>query len=276
MHVTRPSDLNTLDLRKSFTISKFTKDGSRILVNLALIVLAWLLLLPLETSVYFGGKIKNKAMAFKKLTPRQKDICLVLEAAVDHNGAFKKSPVTFEFGLKDHMKVITKKVACLADIEEAISHQARADRIKMLWIRAHGEPQFLELNVYFSLDQNTLNLTNAQRLEKALALLNPQAAIVLESCEAGKEEGKAPCIASKIAELTTGRKVFASQAIACNECYHLLQIDPVQVLIVSPTVYENQYLEIFKNFLSSYFANCFGLNLFPWHVTRTYQVTPKK
>jgi hypothetical protein len=135
------------------------------------------------------------------------DLVLVLEASYDHNGSFSINQKSRFKKLEKMHQVAFKKVSNIDDIKESII-QARAqnNRIKSIWIRAHGCPQGMLLGKEHSLDINNVHLLRDQ-----LSQLSPNTSIVLDSCStAGKNPTGQRNIAQRIATYARGCDVFGA------------------------------------------------------------------
>ncbi|QLH37468.1 MAG: DUF4347 domain-containing protein [Parachlamydiaceae bacterium] len=72
----------------------------------------------------------------------------------------------------------------LKDIQDQIDKvQKQNNKIKAIWIRAHGSPTSL------CLDKNSyLNLSNISQLSPSLNKMEPEGSIILDSCSTGREK----------------------------------------------------------------------------------------
>lgn len=143
------------------------------------------------------------------------NIVLVLTAKKDHNGALSIPDfgTTIKLHSQKNMKIVYRKVGSIEDCNRAIVEmKSRNNRIKGLWLNAHGDPRGFDLGKPRSnMNHMVLNYRhfgNAQILQ--LAHLEPDAAIILRSCSTGHVDQKgASCVAQTIATLAPNRKVFA-------------------------------------------------------------------
>lgn len=157
-----------------------------------------------------------------------KDVILILSASGDHNGAFGILNSTSISALKKQTKytVICKTIDSVEQLDEVVSQIAtqQNNRIRSLWIRAHGHPGGFSLS-----DQTPTNIKTPdicelncgthmfamfspvnRLLTNSISLLSKDATIVLESCSTGKPlPNRQLNIAQKISALAGGRKVFA-------------------------------------------------------------------
>ena len=165
---------------------------------------------------------KGRTSLYKKAHPintvQNKEIALVLEATDDHNDAFKfQMPIQLE----KKYPLAFKNISNINQFSEAIDESIQQNnKIKVLWIRAHGSPQSMTLgkadneNEYLAIAGiagKRISIFNVQQLEESLKKLDPQAVIVLQSCATAKQiKNGWENIAQKIARIAEGRKVICA------------------------------------------------------------------
>ena len=147
------------------------------------------------------------------------------------------------------------------------------NKIKALWVRAHGTPLAISLSRYAEINVAPPGqfdqIFGIERIRKArmflqdqLKKLEPDAPVVLESCYTGqKMEDNKENIAQFIANVAGGRKVYAPsrEAIPINKS-----------MTYTP---EQGFKVIIKSFQSStYFAkgSCLGRICAVWHAFRNH------
>jgi hypothetical protein len=164
---------------------------------------------------------------------KNSDIILILIAKTDHNGAFKTDDLNNLFKLhnQNRYKVIYREVSTISDIYSTIKtlKNDQNNRIKGLWIQAHGNPRGFLLNEKqkggFIINTSSFNPTsyqfksngngNVEELTVALTLLEKNAVILLDSCSTGRIDTSQDnrSIAQTIASLAPGRTVIAPTTI---------------------------------------------------------------
>lgn len=173
-------------------------------------VISFSLLNPSLTSCFFFLDIKNALFAqFKKNHAAEKvansEVVLVLEANHDHNRIFQEDQRALFKKIKQRYALAYEKISNLKDIQDQIDKvQKQNNKIKAIWIRAHGSPTSL------CLDKNSyLNLSNISQLSPSLNKMEPEGSIILDSCSTGREKNFLN-IAQAIAFFAQGRTVIAS------------------------------------------------------------------
>lgn len=150
-----------------------------------------------------------------------KDVILIISSSCDETRA---SSLFNPIGLskltnQKEYTIICKKVDSFYELHEVVREVANRqnNRIRSLWIRAHGCPLSLSLSSgsdqasVFCVDDcsDEVGLT-ARQWKKSLSLLSKEGTIILESCSTGKiaPNGRSN-MARVIAAMAGGRKVFA-------------------------------------------------------------------
>jgi hypothetical protein len=169
-----------------------------------------------------------------------KEIILILKGEDDHNGALSHCP---EEILLERYPLAMRKVSKLIEISQAIEDAvSRGNIIKGLFIHAHGSSENIYLGSYNKAimaaklekferimtnrslnDQERaecrqcfdqilslwLHKENVDQLESSLQKLDPQALIILGSCQTAGVSNQGENIAQRIAKYANGRKVIA-------------------------------------------------------------------
>lgn len=153
------------------------------------------------------------------------DVVLILIAKHDMNGALSVPKPLTTFRLHNHKttKIVYKEVSQIEDITSAINDlKTRSNRIKGLWINAHGTSCGFRLDQHETVSncnypmaqlfpgEARLGKGNAFQLRDALHKLEKDAVIALTSCSTayiGSEGHRS--IAQTFATLAPGRLVYA-------------------------------------------------------------------
>lgn len=192
-------------------INKFAESIKEALPTVAKYTLGLFNLFLLH--VYDGKKITNS------------DVVVVLIAKDDHNGSLSipRFPTIFRLHNQSHSKIIYKEMGSIDDVNAAITQvKDQNNRIKGLWINAHGAPQgiflgkeianynHIVMNYNKKVDGKSIGSGNAKKLAAGLKKLENDCVIILDSCSTGKLDGHGnPSIAQTIAKLAPHRKVYA-------------------------------------------------------------------
>lgn len=148
----------------------------------------------------------------------KKDILLMFTAKNDHNGALKSCSALSVLNSQNKYEVVCKEISSINEINETIKQMKdQKNRIRVLWISAHGHPHEISLGEETTTNDayDISNYNHAIRdfldpLKKGFSLLEKNATIVLSSCSTGViNEDDVPNIAQSIASLCPGRRVFA-------------------------------------------------------------------
>lgn len=138
------------------------------------------------------------------------EIGLILEAE-DPQGSFKGKYEKIYIAKKLReagLLPIFRKISNMEDIQRDINYMTERDnRIKVLWLRAHGSSSAITLN--FS-QPNLICSTTLKRLQEGWEKLPQDSTIVLQSCSTAKRQAGIMPIAEKIALALPGRTVFAA------------------------------------------------------------------
>jgi hypothetical protein len=150
-----------------------------------------------------------------------KDVILIISSSCDETRASSFfNPLSLS-KLKNQNKytIICKKVDSFYELHEVVREVANRqnNRIRSLWIRAHGSPLSLSLSsrshqdsVFWVDDCSDEAGLTARQWKKSLSLLSKDASIVLESCSTGEIAPKGRSnVARVLAAMAGGRKVFA-------------------------------------------------------------------
>lgn len=149
---------------------------------------------------------------------RDSDVVLVLYAKHDWNGAsFIPHPLA-QLKIHSHKKieVIYKEVSSIADIHDTVKKiKDQNNRIRNLWINAHGNSDVIVLD-----DTNFLHNGTVNELRPALDSLEKGASIILQCCKTGYIDSDSfTNIAQSIATTAPHTKVFAPlHSIAAINC----------------------------------------------------------
>ncbi len=164
--------------------------------------LGWVLLMFDITQSLFDQFKKNHTI--EKV--RNKDVVLVLEAKLDHNDAFQMDQRTEFQKLEKKYAIAYEKVSNLEDIAESTNRVLMGNnRIKAIWLRAHGNPTGMTFS-----ENSHLTVNNVSLLKHHFRQINPDGYFILDSCSTGGENPYGnENIAQEIASLVKGRTVIA-------------------------------------------------------------------
>ena len=178
---------------------------------------------------------------FRREGMQNEDVIVVLIAKDDHNGALLL-PGEHWWMRNRPEKMIIREVSKIADINRELSNIAgQGNRIKGLWIKAHGQPNGMALGTNGRIENSgnrsssvipvhirhlfpALNqpiekgTAHATHLKDGLAKLEPGAPIILISCSAGHRTGAInnKPVAQCIAEAAPGHVVIAAKEVLCG------------------------------------------------------------
>lgn len=154
------------------------------------------------------------------------DVVLVLEAKHDHNGAFQQDQRKEFREVEKKYAIAYKKVSNIVEIAESIDKVLeRNNRIKAIWIRAHGNPQSMSLD-----KDKHLTIENVFHLKNLFRQIDPNGYIILDSCSTGGKNRNGDLnIAKKIAQLAPGRTVIASSQDTTSLSLKLGKGNPLNV-----------------------------------------------
>ena len=241
----------------------------------AVAVLFLIVIMPFAVTIWVYRKIKAVGRELKYFCTGARDVALVIQAIDDHNGAFNSR--AFALGrLRKRYLHIDRFAGKITDVIDAINSISPKDRIKVLWLRAHGQPQAIQLgqtafeNDSCVFDDNWLHFGNIERLREPLKKLTPDASIVLECCSSGLSEAGVACIAKKIAALTPGRTVHAVTKPR-SFWQASISFDPLSIH-VPPYPDFNRPVTHLKNFICYTLHYLLGINASMSEVTVAYRV----
>ena len=132
---------------------------------------------------------------------------MILEAQDDHNGAFQQDQRNLFNQIQKKYAIAYEKVSDIEDIAESINRVLQNNnKIKAIWLRAHGNPQGICLDKHSWLD-----IHNVALLKHHFRQIDPNGFIILDACSTGGKPSRGSLnIAHKIARVVEGRTVIAS------------------------------------------------------------------
>lgn len=158
------------------------------------------------------------------------NIMVVVVPTSDHNKAFSGvTPViTYKLHNQNYNKIVYAKCSSVEDLNSfLIQMKKQNNRIKGLWIKAHGLPYGFQLGEkeagkqtcvvnYKDADTNK-RINNSKEFSKVLKKLQPNSPIVLDSCLTGKVDCLGnTSIAQTLADLAPKCMVFAATEVTTN------------------------------------------------------------
>jgi hypothetical protein len=249
-----------------------------VVVVVAITALYLLLSSLITYSFYFDVK-ESLFAQFKKNHSIDKvanrEVVLVLEAVDDHNGAFQQDQRSVFNQIKKNFALAYEKVSNIMDIANAINKVVNQNnKIKALWLRAHGSSQAM------CLDKNTdLTTENIINLENHFKQIDPNGYIVLDSCKTAKNHKGWTNIAKKIAQLAVGCFVIASSRSTNSLSIKVDNKDPLNVKMwtqLAPSKncllkYPSSFINTIKYLIFSMTDGCGPFKNFAHNATKIYR-----
>lgn len=169
-------------------------------------------------------RYSNFAREHSKVDFDNEDVILIVKAKEDHNGALNimSHENIQKLNTQKKYKVVCKTVENIGEIKEVINEVVveKNNRIKCLWLSAHGSPYSLNfgfLETRYSNEEERFNarkrgMINAHSvadLTDSFSKLDEDAVVILDACSTGKIRSSTSNIAQRIASRVRGRTVFA-------------------------------------------------------------------
>lgn len=204
------------------------------------------------------------------------DVHLILTAKYDPNGALMPVPSLFKLQDRKKTKVVYKQVASIEDmISTLIQMKEQNNRIKSLWINAHGYPGGWDLsetctikNYQTCVERKPEGRGNIDRLREVLQMLDERALIVLLCCETGSinERGR-QCVAQTLASLAPNHRVIAPIRDLCGLGLNLkYKNESIDVVFMGPKTTQREgirgaFINLFYNIGFMYSFGKYGENI---------------